>query len=65
MPKKTLTKTKAGINTKIISKTAIITSAFVLLGILAGLSYGMFIKYNGQKNKVSAEKFFQTYIKIM
>lgn len=61
MPKKTLTKTK--LNTKIISKTAIIASVFVLLTILAGLSYGMFIKYKGQKNKANAEQFFQQYLK--
>lgn len=61
MPKKTITKTK--INTKIISRTAIITSVFVLLTILAGLSYGMFIKINGDKNEETAKNFFEEYIK--
>lgn len=63
MSKKTLTKTKSGIDTKIISRTAIATSIFVLLAILGGLSYGLSIKYKGQKNKAAAEDFFQQYIK--
>ncbi len=63
MPKKTLTTTTTKISTKTARYTAIATSALVLLGILAGFSYGMFIKYKGQKNQKTAEKFFQQYIK--
>ncbi|MFA6295950.1 MAG: hypothetical protein WC663_01210 [Patescibacteria group bacterium] len=63
MPKKTLTRTKAGIDTKIISRTAIATSIFVLLALIAGFSYGMSIKFTGEKNKAVANNFFQQYIK--
>lgn len=61
MTKKTLTTTKS--STKVTSYVAIATSVLILAAILAGFSYGMFIKYKGQKNKAVAENFFETYIK--
>ncbi|MDD3887981.1 MAG: hypothetical protein PHN19_04350 [Patescibacteria group bacterium] len=61
MSKKTLTTTKS--STKIVNITAIATSVLVLAAILAGFSYGMFIKYKGEKKYEAGYKFFTTYIK--